>query len=199
MSCGLHTVVKLLLAVESVSKINHDGQSGALELLLVTPLPVESIIAALKWACRAHFRRPLLALCLQNAVLMEYVFAFSRPLAVSAGDEWIFAVLFVGGVAALVGDSVALHWLGLWRGLSTRQAYKAVIITVAQVLGPCWLIAVLVIFGQPNLGSAFGTGAAFALWFVIGLVVDAITIVWVRSRLIGQFRSVVATRYDKAD
>ncbi len=199
MGCGLHTVVKLLMIVEGVSRMNHDRHSGALELLLVTPLAVESIIAAQTLACQRHFRRSLWALWLQNAILMAWVFAFRRALDIVDGDEWIFSVLFIGGMAAFAGDCLALHWVGMWRGLSTKQAYKAVIITAAQVLGPCWLIAFLVIFGQPNLGSGAGTAAAFALWFVIGFAVDAIAIVRARSRLIGGFRDLVATRYDKAD
>jgi ABC-type transport system involved in multi-copper enzyme maturation permease subunit len=197
MGCGLHALVKLLMMVESVSRINHDRQSGALELLLVTPLPVKSIISAQKQALVAHFRPSLWTLCLLNTALLGWVLAFWQPLKIDNSDTWIFAELFIGGMLALLGDFSALHWMGMWNGLSKAQAYKAVIITAIQVLGPCWVLAFLLIFGQPNLGTRVDVAIIFAVWFLVGFVTDAVIGVRARSRLIGTFRSTAANRYDK--
>jgi ABC-type transport system involved in multi-copper enzyme maturation permease subunit len=196
---ALHGLVKLLMMVESVSRLNHDRNSGALELLLVTPLPVEAIMAAQAKALRAHFRRPLLTLGLLNLALLSAVFKFGHELQMDKEAQWLFAELFVGGLVVLAADFEALLWVGMWHGLSKRQAYKAVIITAMQLLGPCWLLAFFTIVTNFDPGSSLGVGGMFATWFVAGLVVDAISIRVARGRLTGRFRAMVAQRYDKSD
>jgi ABC-type transport system involved in multi-copper enzyme maturation permease subunit len=196
---ALHALVKLLMMLESVSRLNHDRNNGALELLLVTPLPVESILAAQRKALRAHFRAALWMLCLLNVALISAVFKFGRELSIDHNDHWIFAELFVGGLVALVLDCEAVIWVGMWHGLSKRQAYKAVIVTFVQLLGPCWLIAFFEIFTNKSFGSRLDVAFAFGSWFVVGWVVDGISITRARSLLSERFRKLTAQRYDKPD
>jgi len=196
---ALHALVKLLMIVESVSRLNHDRNSGALELLLVTPLPVTAIFAAQRQAMRAHFRPALWTLCLLNAALLSAVLVYALNLSVQENDLWMFAEVMVGGVVVLLADCEAVLWVGMWHGLSKRHAYKAVIITALQLLGPCWLLAFFLIVTAPNVGSRLGAAIVLTAWFLAGLAVDAISVVLARSRLIGQFRAVVAQRYHKPD
>jgi len=86
----------------------------------------------------------------------------------------------------------------MWQGLSKRQAYKAVTITAVQLLGPCWVLAFLLIFTEPNVSEAT-VAVIFATWFLVGLVVDGISLSVARRRLTSHFRSVAAQRYDKPD
>ncbi len=196
---ALHAVVKLLMMVESVARLNHDRNSGALELLLVTPLPVETIIAAQRKALRAHFRWSLWTLALLNMALMSWVWRCGRDAGMDDPEaRWIFAEVFVGGVVVLLADFEALCWVGMWHGLAKKQAHKAVILTAVQLLGPCWLFAFILIFAKPGMDS-LETSMMFAAWFIVGLVVDAISILAARARLLGRFREVAAQRYDKAD
>jgi ABC-type transport system involved in cytochrome c biogenesis permease component len=196
---ALHVLVKLLMIVESVSRLNHDRNSGALELLLVTPLPVKAIMMAQRKALRAHFRRATWTLCLLNLALISAVFGFERALQMDTEAQSLFTELFVGGVVALLADSEALLWVGMWRGLSKRQAYKAVILTAVQLLGPCWLLAFFAIVTNFTPASELGVAGMFAMWFLAGLSVDGLSIGFARSRLAERFRSVAAQRYDKPD
>jgi ABC-type transport system involved in multi-copper enzyme maturation permease subunit len=195
---ALHALVKLLMMVESVSRLNHDRNSGALELLLVTPLTVKAIMAAQRSALRAHFRMALSTLCLLNAALISVVFKLFASGTMMENELWLFTELFVGGIVALLADFEAFLWVGLWHGLSKRQAYKAVIITAIQLLGPCWLLLFLFIFTEPRVSQST-VPVIFATWFLAGLLVDALSIGMARRRLIERFRSVVAQRYDKPD
>jgi ABC-type transport system involved in multi-copper enzyme maturation permease subunit len=195
---ALHGLIKMLMMVECVSRLNHDRNSGALELLLVTPLPVEAIMAAQRKALRAHFRRAIWTLCLLNLALTSAVFGFEREVDMDHRGQLLFTELFVGGIVALLADREALLWAGMWQGLSKRQAYKAVTITVVQLLGPCWVIVFLFIFTAPGV-SEDAVAGIFATWFLVGWVVDGISISRARSRLRERFRSVVAQRYDKPD
>jgi ABC-type transport system involved in multi-copper enzyme maturation permease subunit len=195
---ALHVLVKLLMMVESVSRLNHDRNSGALELLLVTPLPVLAIIAAQRKALRAHFRWAIWTLCLLNLAMLSASFGWAWNLSIDRQDLWMFSEVFIGGIVVLLADFEALQWVGLWHGLSKRQANKAVIITAVQLLGPFWLLVFLVISTKPG-GPRSEVLTILSLLFLAGLVVDAISFAVARARLFGRFRSVAAQRYDKAD
>ena len=107
---------------------------------------------------------------------------------------------FLSGMVALLTDGEAVVWVGMWQGLSKRQAYKAVLLTAVQLLGPCWLLAFLSMMTDFAPGwFSFGPYRMIATWFLVGLVVDAICIRVARRRLNSRFRSLVAQRYDKPD
>jgi ABC-type transport system involved in multi-copper enzyme maturation permease subunit len=197
---ALHGLVKWLMIVESVSRLNHDRNSGALELLLVTPLPVEAIMAAQGKALRAHFRQAFVTLGLLNLALLTAVFKYADALQMDKEGQWLFTEVLVGGMVALLTDGEAVVWVGMWQGLSKRQAYKAVLLTAVQLLGPCWLLAFLSMMTDFAPGwFSFGPYRMIATWFLVGLVVDAICIRVARRRLNSRFRSLVAQRYDKPD
>jgi len=118
---------------------------------------------------------------------------------VDVNDRWMFMELFIGGLIVLLADSEASLWVGMWQGLSKRQSYKAVAITALQLLGPCWLLAFFSIVTQFNFGSRAGVAVMFGMWFLAGLVVDALSIRIARSRLKIRFREVAAQRYGKPE
>jgi ABC-type transport system involved in cytochrome c biogenesis permease component len=196
---ALHGLVKILIMVESVSRLNHDRNSGALELLLVTPLPITAIMAAQRAALSAHFWRAVCTLTLLNLALTSAVYKFREAVQVDTQDRWMFIELFVGGLIALLSDYRASLWVGMWQGLSKRQPYKAVAITALQLLGPCWALAFFAFVTQLKFDSLVGVGIMFAMWFLAGLVVDAFSIRIARSRLTKRFREIATERYGKPE
>src|SRR5437879_5618392 len=66
MAYGFHHALKWLIAFESSRRLSEDRHSGALELLLVTPVSVEDIIAGQKRALRELFQGPILLAILTN-------------------------------------------------------------------------------------------------------------------------------------
>ena len=130
-------------------------------------------------------------LALLNMALMSWIFRCGEDMGMDQKDMWIFAELFVGGAVALLMDFEALLWVGMWRGLSHRQAYKAVLLTALQLMGPCWLFAFFLVFMKPNLGTG-GVACVFALWFATGWVVDGLSIARARARLLEGFRHLAA-------
>ena len=185
--------------VESVSRLNHDRGSGALELLLVTPLSIEAIMAAQKASLKAHFACAFFILALLNVALASAIYKYRDAVQVDVNDRWMFMELFVGGLIVLLADSEASLWVGMWQGLSKRQSYKAVAITALQLLGPCWLLAFFSIVTQMSFGSRIGVATTFAMWFLIGLIVDALSIRLARFHLNKRFREVAAQRYGKPE
>lgn len=61
MSFGIHQVLKILMAAESSRRLSEDFRSGALELLLVSPLRVSQIIDVTARSPQNHFQAPLSA------------------------------------------------------------------------------------------------------------------------------------------
>lgn len=178
---GLHVMLKVLIAMEAGRRINEDRQNGALELLLVSPLPIGAIIEGQRVALRAHFRRPILLLVGLNAAMIFTVLLFPGPLSMDGEAQLLFCELFFGGIILLLADFYALSLLGMWRGL-IHHNHRAVVGTVLQVMGIPWGLIVLLISTQPNM-SETGFALFFASLIITGLIVDAVIVATARRKL----------------
>ena len=179
----LQFTIKLLVAAEAGRRLNLDRQSGALELLLSTPLSMQSLFEGQRAALKAHFRKTLLSLTLINALFILTVLTCSTTLHMNGEVQVIFSEIFIGGIIILYLDFKALTWVGMWRGLNTRQHHRAVMWTLAQVLGIPLLSIFLLIFIRAGIGSATSIFFLIGGWFAFGIVVDNISIQWARARL----------------
>ena len=70
---GLHQILKCSIAIEASRRISEDRQSGALELLLVTPLHPKQIVTAQLRAIRRTFAVPVFLVVLVNVALVWLV------------------------------------------------------------------------------------------------------------------------------
>ena len=193
-ACGLHVLFKVMVATEASRRLNLDRQSGALELLLVTPVSVDTILQGQKRALTRHFRWPLLILCAVNLGLCLSV-TQSASLHMGHGDQDIFTELFLGGIVMLLMDFHALGWVGMWRGLNSPKHSRAVIGTLLRVLAPNWLAIFLLIFTRPSFRSESDVVVVFTLWFVLGGIVDVVAGIVARENLRTSFRRLVAHRF----
>jgi ABC-type transport system involved in cytochrome c biogenesis permease component len=192
---GLHVTAKLLVAVESARRFSQDRQSGALELLLATPLRVQAILDGQRQALATHFKGALWVLCLVNVALAGWVLGFPGPLEMDPEDQGIFIELFAGGFLVLLLDFRALVWAGMWNGLSARNHPRAALRTVGQVMLIPWVMMFLLIFMERHVNGAGEAALIFALWFGAGIVVDVVVIARAKGRLADRFRSAVAGSY----
>lgn len=190
---GLHLMLKIFIAMEAGRRLNEDRQSGALELLLVTDLPISAIIVGQWAALKAHFRRPLILLVGLNGALVLATLLFPTTLKMDGKDQIIFCELFLGGIALLWADFHALGWLGMWRGL-VRHNQRAVVGTILKVMGIPWALIVLFITTQPR-ASETEIFLMFATWIATGLIIDAVIAVTARRRIAEHFRAAAAGTY----
>jgi len=190
---GLHVLLKVLIAMEAGRRISEDRQSGALELLLVTTLPVKAILEGQQTALRRNFKRPMLLLAALNGALILAVLSFPGPLRMDGEDQLIFCELFLGGTLLLLVDFAALSWAGMWHGV-TRTGMRSVVVTVLKVMGLPWLLIVLLISTQPNV-SEIGIFFIFGSWIITGLIIDLVIIANARRRLAQHFRAAAAGSY----
>ncbi len=187
---GLHTIMKVLVAIEASRRIHQDRQSGALEILLATPVAVRAILDGHKRALSRHFRWAWFALVFVN--LAMWVAALScEQLHMDSTTKTLFSILFMGGLLVLFTDFHALIWVGLWRGLGARKHAWAVVSALGRVLGPGWMVIFLFFVLQPNV-SEKNMMLLFGGWFAAGIAVDTIVGMIACLRLRVEFRRVAA-------
>lgn len=184
--------LKLGLAVEAGHAFCEDRRSGALELVLATPLTVRDIVRGQWLALRRQFFAPVcvtLGLC--------FLFLLLTLTDTSLGDErpgW--AALWAAAMGVMVADSLALTSLGMWMGLTRNSTNRAAGDTIARILVLPWVIYVtgiawLAIVQSPEPSWPFFLG----LWAVPSLVTDALFGFWAWRKLHTDFRKVVMERF----
>ena len=196
MPYGLHQVLKSLMAIEASRRLSEDRHSGALELLLVTPLSVDAILAGQRQAFRETFRWPMALMCVVNAILLWLV-TWANPMRM--GDERIvFGEIFIGGALMLAVDSYAMNWVGIWVALRTSRPHRAVFATIARVMLPPWLGLLFFVFlGMAGVGWSTGDIMGLAtLYFVAGLVLDLTLAARARIGLSQKLRDTSTPTYD---
>ena len=85
-SYALHQAVKALAAAEATRQLNEDRLSGALELLLVSPLKATEIIAGHSFAFGQKCSRPMALLMLTNLCMVFVTLGWGKRLHMDGND-----------------------------------------------------------------------------------------------------------------
>jgi ABC-type transport system involved in cytochrome c biogenesis permease component len=189
----LHTSMKLWLASESCQRMAEDHRSGALELLLSTPLSVLDILRGQWLALRRQFLGPTLAILALDILLMF------RAGAGRNSRELLYFGL--AGMVVLVADLAALAWVGVWRGLRTRNASRAAAGAIGQVMILPWilhavLLQIVSILSARIISFRWGTIATVGFWLTLSLCVDAFLVFNARRNLLSRFRELATQRVE---
>ena len=125
----VHLVIKLWVVSEVCSRVILDRRSGALELLLSSPLSVREIATGQHLALKRIFARPVVVLVLTELFLMFLAVKFmNKP---SPPDR---VLTYVAGVSTLLLDLWALKWLGMWLSLFGKSIERVLVATIARVM-----------------------------------------------------------------
>lgn len=183
---ALHQVGKYLAAVEATRQLGEDRRSGALELLLVTPLREAQILSGQVRALKRHSLGLKMVLLFVNVCMCLAVLACPRQLSMNPKDQAIFMELFLGGILMLFVDLSALQTVGMWMALRSRRQQRAVPATLGRVLLVPWALGVLLWFLMMTRAfspSESGVAAIFAFWFMAGIVNDLVVSAQARAAL----------------
>lgn len=169
---AMHGVFKVWVAWVSSHAFGTERDSGALELLLVTPLGETAIWRAWLAGLRRRYLLPALALVGFDLVL-TWVAAFHAPDGILRME--IFFLTFLAAIIFLM-DCYALSWSGLWNGLAARNATRA---TIQTLLG--WIVLPGILFVTAVFGSALvGTlntdslTLMVVLWATASFILDVV-------------------------
>jgi hypothetical protein len=172
MAYGFHLVVKWLVAMESSRRLSEDRRSGALELLLVTPLTTEQILAGQRRALWESFRGPMGLALISNVGLFTLI-VWPDFLGLHGNAVAIFCEMALGGGVMMLVDFYALGWIGMWRALQTRKHHRAILGTMGRVVFLPWLAILFLVF--LTIGSRVNDDTTvmllIAAWFFFGAMV----------------------------
>lgn len=187
----VHTVFKYWVVTEACRRFSLDRQSGALELLLSTPIQVKEIVRGQWMALERQFAGPVFVV-----LLADFVFLLAGR------QQSEMVLMWIAGMVIFVTDLLTLSWLGMWRGLNSRHPNRAAAAALVRVLVLPWM-AYLMLMTFLALTDAFSRrsgswdGHSFIiLWTVIGLVFNAIFGLPARRRLTAEFRQVATQRFE---
>lgn len=161
----LHLIFKLWVASESGTMIYRDRQSGALELITGTSLPLTAIIHGQQRAIWKQMRGPLAVLLLFDAwVVVDGVHLLRRT-----SEEvtfWIAsAAIFLG---TFLLDLATLTWVSLWTSLNATKVNQGPSKAFFGVVGlPAGTYIGLFVLLAMNNFFGFGTGSADRVWILI--------------------------------
>jgi hypothetical protein len=131
----VHLVLELWVVSEVCNRIIHDRRSGAMELLLCSPLGVREIARGQDLALRRIFGGPVLVLVAVEVFLMFLALKFmAKP---APADR---ILTYLAAISTLLLDFWALKWLGSWLCLFGKSMERVLIATVARVMVAPWLI-----------------------------------------------------------
>ncbi len=179
--------LKIWVVSEACARLVEDRRSGALELLLSTPLSIREILHGQWLSLRRQFAKPLLAILALEYLVLRHEFPTPTILV---------------NLAMLVADMIALGWIGMWMGLTARNTNRAILGAIGRVLILPWAVyyggGILLelawqFFPFGPLSPGFRT--RLYSWAAIGFAIDfGFGFVWARRNLLSDFRAAAVQR-----
>ncbi|MCP5519681.1 MAG: ABC transporter permease [Verrucomicrobiales bacterium] len=189
---GLHLVVRIHAILTATRALHEDRRSGALELLLVTPLSEPSLLEGYQRSFVQALQNPRRSLLLMNVALQSMVIVFGRQLHMHGGEWAIFSAFFTGGFVVTLSDFFTLRWIGPVAALrATTHLRAAGRVFAASMLVP-WLgfVATFLIAIQFNEEEV--AAVIFASWAAVCVGWNALLGAGARAWLRGGIRRRVA-------
>lgn len=190
----VHTIIKLWVASEASRPLAEDRRSGALELILSTPLPVSEIVDGVVLALKRMFAWPVaIILCADVAMLL----AGASDGLLEPSQSWL--VFCVGLMVMFVADLYTLAWVGLWLSLNVKKVSRAVNGAISRVLVLPWAIFIAGIFGlaaTPWRSFEPGELELISGAFALALLLDSAFFGWAAFNLRENFRAAAAERFE---
>ena len=189
----VHAFLKLWAALEAPRQFFADQRSGALELLLTTPLDLPGLVRGRLLAHRRQFLGPTLAVATGEALLILRQF-FGHP---NEGDNLLFLLFGLAHLGTLLFDVITLGWVGNWLGLSVR-GNRSTVYAVLQILVLPWAIWIVafpaVAFAiRPALSNQINWAMVTVLaWMALMFANNSFWLRRARRGLLGRFRETAA-------
>lgn len=184
----LHLTTKFMMALEATRPLHADRMSGALELVLVTPVGARCALPGAHRAFRDATRLPFWGLIGVNLGLLVAAFVFPERLHMNSEALAGFTTLYVGGMATASADRRALAWVGLRQSLIAPTHLRAALMTLTQVMLPGWLLfgGALLVLANARSGSTLTLILMF--WYIGCLMSSLAVTIHSRTHLQHRFR-----------
>ena len=193
-----HSFFKCWLAMEASRRLGADHRSGALELLLSTPLSVPEILRGQGLALLRQFGAAVALIC-----AVDFVFLALGARRMGADwNEWIMVGLIF--IILFVFDLITLGLVAMWRSLRNRKSTLAGLDAIVRVCIVPWVLAALLPATASVLEIAFQirafrfvTGEVFfGVFFCLSVAIDVLLCYWSLHNLRVHFRTIATQRLD---
>ena len=192
----LNSILKFWVASEAGRQFAEDRHSGALEMVVSTPLSVKEILRGQWLALRRQFLGPLLVV-----IAVELIFLAASLQRESFHAQPINPVLWLAGIVMLAADVVALGWVGMWEAMTAKKPNHVTGKTIARILVAPWVLYIAItilstfLFDDPPKPSPLNWHFFVGLWFGLGLLTDAGFSVGAAMHLRRSFRRLALQRF----
>ncbi len=188
----MQLMLKCWVGAEAASRFGEDRRSGALELLLCTPIRVREILQGHSQSFYWQFFWPVFwVLIICFAFLLEPM--TSRWTLIDPSTRY-WVRLFLVSILLFVLDLYALSWLGMWKGFNARYVNRAVMANLLTVLALPWVGFTLftLLFSLFSIPGQVGGRAAEDVllggWLVLGCGSSGWWWYFGRNRLMNELR-----------
>lgn len=185
---GLHFVFKVLLTLSMVRRLNEDRGSGALELLLSTPMDPKTLLLGHRAALRAQWKWAIGGLFTVNWLLLAAILGSSL---FNHSAYLVFSQIIVGGAILLLLDVVVIEVVGPWMALKHQKPARAAWATLARVMGPGF-VGLFALVLCTNGGSETRLRLLHLIWLFFNITVGVNLRNAAKQRLTQSFRDYVA-------
>jgi len=194
----LSVTMKGYIGAEAGRRLIEDRKTGAMELLLSTPLSVPQILRGQYLALQRQFLIPVLVLLSVDFWMLLAGLASSDLNSLGQRSFWLW--MWLAGIVMFFADVAALYWLGMWTGLAVRNPKHAFGAAIVPVLALPWvglgLVMTIIELLPYEMRQPFRwEGWPLLLWFGFGIIVDLLFGVVARGNLLRNFRIIAAQRY----
>ncbi len=191
----VHTALKCWLATEACRRFCEDRRSGALELLLSTPLNVPGILRGQMLALNRHFS-PVVG----TVLIIDLLILVTKTRDRFAGGSGDWALSFLSLTVMFAADLYTLSWLGMWFGLVSRSPHRAASAALVRVLVLPWVFYILgmitIVFLSPAGGNSIESISFMAgIWILLGLGMDFYFATSARRNLTHHFHLAVTQQF----
>jgi ABC-type transport system involved in multi-copper enzyme maturation permease subunit len=197
---AVHTVFKCWIAMEAPRRLGTDRRSGALELIISTPLTVNEILRGQWRALARQFAAPVAVVCAVDLLFLSLGLKHNY----SAGDREMWSGIWLLGIIIFVLDLVTIPPLAVWLSLAGRKTGRAG--TSAFVLVCClpWIAfagfaAFMTILQEVfHLWQGWNDPGPLFLgaWFVFSVLNDLLFGGWAMRNLQTKFRLAATQRLE---
>ena len=190
-----HYVLCIWIALQAPRRLADDKQSGALELLLSTPMTPAEIIRGLMQVCRRRFGGPLLALLTIDFLLVNAFFNAHTLTRNSYSEMYQLATC---ALIVFPLQAWSLARLGIYQGLVGGNSLRATFIVLWLIVLLPWLLFFGCIFvcevGRRSFRflPRITDEIAFNLWIAAHLAPFAVLLLFSNNRLHSRFRALAA-------
>jgi ABC-type transport system involved in cytochrome c biogenesis permease component len=191
----LHGGLKFWMGTTVVTRLAEDKRSGALELILATPLRVADIARGQRQALWRQFGLPVVAVLVADLLLarmaLRYVYS----------DRAVMISTYAALMFLLALDAVVIARLGPWLAVASRHPSHAAAGTLLRVLVVPWIAFILwlstmqILAFQRNFQNPLKVETAMAVWFGIAVAVDVFLLGWAVWRMRRDFRAKATERF----